>query len=72
MPVDTIDRLASELEAETAQVSADVDSFFSELLAPSGDSRDRLFEAMRHGAIGGGKRLVRDQSRAGAPRRLRD
>jgi farnesyl diphosphate synthase len=57
MPVDTIDRLASELEAETAQVSADVDSFFSELLAPSGDSRDRLFEAMRHGAIGGGKRL---------------
>jgi farnesyl diphosphate synthase len=57
MPLETIDRLASELEAETARVSADVDDFFERLLAPTGDSRERLYEAMRHGAIGGGKRL---------------
>jgi farnesyl diphosphate synthase len=57
MPLETIDRLASELEAETARVSADVDGFFDALLSPTGDPRERLFEAMRHGAIGGGKRL---------------
>ena len=27
------------------------------MLAPTGDSRERLYEAMRHAAIGGGKRL---------------
>jgi farnesyl diphosphate synthase len=57
MPVDTIDRLATELDAETARVSADVDDFFSSLLPIPGDSRDRLYEAMRHAALGGGKRL---------------
>src|SRR5690349_23424078 len=57
MPVETIDRLAQELDAEARRVSADVDSFFAKLLAPTGDGRERLFEAMRHAAIGGGKRL---------------
>jgi farnesyl diphosphate synthase len=57
MPVETIDRLASELQAEAARVRADVDGFFGNLLAPPGDGRDRLYEAMRHAAIGGGKRL---------------
>jgi farnesyl diphosphate synthase len=57
MPVETIDRLAAQLEAEAARVSAEVDGFFGELLASPGDSRDRLYEAMRHAAIGGGKRL---------------
>src|SRR4051812_4089428 len=57
MPVETIDRLAAELEAEAARVSAEVDGFFAQLLASPGDSRDRLYEAMRHAAIGGGKRL---------------
>ena len=57
MPVETIDRLAAELEAEAARVSAEVDGFFAELLASPGDSRDRLYGAMRHAAIGGGKRL---------------
>src|SRR5437764_8690736 len=57
MPVETIDRLAQELDAEAAHVRADVDSFFARLLAPTGDNRERLFEAMRHAAIGGGKRL---------------
>src|SRR3954452_22912998 len=57
MPVETIDGLAQELEAEAQRVRADVDSFFAKLLAPTGDSRDGLYEAMRHAAIGGGKRL---------------
>jgi len=57
MPVETIDRLAQELDAEAVHVRADVDSFFARLLAPTGDNRERLFEAMRHAAIGGGKRL---------------
>ena len=57
MPVETIDRLASELEAEAARVSTDVDQFFTNLLPSTGDGRERLFEAMRHAAVGGGKRL---------------
>ena len=57
MPVETIDRLARELGAEAVRVRADVDDFFAKTLAPTDDSRGRLFEAMRHAAIGGGKRL---------------
>jgi farnesyl diphosphate synthase len=57
MPVETIDRLAVELKAEAQAVSAHVDRFFMRLLSPTGDSRDRYYEAMRHAAIGGGKRL---------------
>src|SRR5436305_11835589 len=57
MPVEAIDRLAAELEAEAARVSAEVDNFFAQMLASPGDSRDRLYEAMCHAAIGGGKRL---------------
>jgi farnesyl diphosphate synthase len=57
MPVEIIDRLAAELEAETTRVSADVDNFFARMLAPTGDGREQLYEAMRYGAIGGGKRL---------------
>ena len=57
MPVETVDRLAGLLDAEAAQVSAEVDDFFTRLLPPTGDNRERLFEAMRHAAIGGGKRL---------------
>src|SRR6478672_5206952 len=57
MPVETVDRLAHELDAEAKSVSAEVDRFFARLLSPTGDSRERFFEAMRHAAIGGGKRL---------------
>ena len=57
MPVETVDRLAQELETEAQRVRADVDSIFADILAPTGDSREKLFEAMRHAAIGGGKRL---------------
>ena len=57
MPVETIDRLASELQAEAQRVRADVDGFFAKALTPTGDGRERLYEAMRHAAMGGGKRL---------------
>ncbi len=57
MSVDTIDRLAHELESEAKTVSAEVDRFFATLLKSPGDSREPFYEAMRHAAIGGGKRL---------------
>jgi farnesyl diphosphate synthase len=57
MPAETIDRLAKELKAEAARVSSEVDIFFTQALAPTGDSREPFYEAMRHAAIGGGKRL---------------
>lgn len=57
MPVETVDRLAQELDAEARRVRVEVDSFFAGVLAPTSDNRERLFQAMRHAAIGGGKRL---------------
>lgn len=57
MPVETVDRLGEELKAESAHVRAEVDDFFTNLLAPTGDTRERLYQAMRHAAVGGGKRL---------------
>ena len=56
MPVETIDRLAMELQAEGKRVRADVDDFFAKAFAPTGDGRDRLYDAMRHAAMGGGTR----------------
>ena len=57
MPVEALDRLAAMLDAEAAEVSAEVDDFFDCLLPLPDDTRARLYEAMRHAAIGGGKRL---------------
>src|SRR5256714_9954608 len=57
MPVEPVDGLAQELDAEARRTRADVDGFFARLIGPTGDNRERLFEAMRHAAIGGGKRL---------------
>jgi len=57
MPVETVDRLAGLLDSEAARVTAEVDDFFARLLPPTNDNRERLYEAMRHAAIGGGKRL---------------
>ena len=57
MPVEIVDGSRLDLEAEADRVSADLDDFFSRLLELPGDSRDRLYSAMRHAAIGGGKRL---------------
>jgi len=45
------------LRTEIARVSAEIDGFFDTLLAVPDDGRARLYSAMRHAAIGGGKRL---------------
>ncbi len=47
------DVLAEALE-DTAR---DVDALFEQLLASPSDSRAQLYDAMRHAAVGGGKRL---------------
>ena len=52
-----LDRPAVAIDLESRRVSRAVDAIFAHLLRAPGDSRDRLFEAMRHAAIGGGKRL---------------
>lgn len=57
MPVETADRSGVELDAEARKVGGEIDDFFSGLMPSRGDGRDLLFEAMRHAAIGGGKRL---------------
>ena len=45
------------LEPALAQISADIDRLFDELLVAPPDARAALYEAMRYAAIGGGKRL---------------
>jgi farnesyl diphosphate synthase len=57
MPVETIDRSRAEFEAEATWVRSQIDGLFERLLVSRGDGRDGLFAAMRHAAIGGGKRL---------------
>lgn len=49
--------LALSLNEAIAQITADVDALFGDLLTIPNDPRERLFAAMRHAAIGGGKRL---------------
>ncbi|RZM17767.1 MAG: polyprenyl synthetase family protein, partial [Sphingomonas sp.] len=48
---------AITLEAALAEVSAEIDDRFDQLLRVPDDSRADLYRAMRHAAIGGGKRL---------------
>jgi farnesyl diphosphate synthase len=48
---------AISLESALDSVGADIDLLFSDLLVSPADSRDRLYEAMRYAAIGGGKRI---------------
>ena len=57
MPVETVDRARLELDAETERVRGEIDEMFGRLLVSRGDGRDDLYAAMRHAAIGGGKRL---------------
>jgi farnesyl diphosphate synthase len=45
------------LHAAIGQVSAEIDAQFDALLTVPDDARAKLYEAMRHAAIGGGKRL---------------
>ena len=47
----------SLLHGSLTQIAADIDQEFDALLKLPGDARDRLYAAMRHAAIGGGKRL---------------
>lgn len=47
----------SLLQDSLTQIAADIDREFDSLLQLPGDARDRLYAAMRHAAIGGGKRL---------------
>lgn len=48
---------ATTLTEALAEVAEDIDARFAELLADPGDPRASLYAAMRHAAIGGGKRL---------------
>lgn len=48
---------SSLLHDSLTRIAADVDHEFDTLLKLPGDARDRLYEAMRHATIGGGKRL---------------
>ena len=57
MPVETVDRARLELDAETEEVRREIDDLFGGLLVSRNDGRDELYAAMRHAAIGGGKRL---------------
>ena len=57
MPVETVDRARLELDAESERVRREIDAHFEKLLVSRNDGRDMLFAAMRHAAIGGGKRL---------------
>ena len=54
---DVIDCAAIDLDGEAMRVSRGVDWIFVDLLETPGDGRDQLYAAMRHAAIGGGKRL---------------
>jgi farnesyl diphosphate synthase len=51
------ERVATTLGAALASVSEDIDARFDRLLAIPDDPRADLYRAMRHAAIGGGKRL---------------
>src|SRR4051794_9822164 len=58
MPVDEpMSVMPLALKTAMDHVSADIDEMFDRLLAVPQDARARLYEAMRHAAIGGGKRL---------------
>tara|TARA_R110000782_G_scaffold167129_3_gene259106 strand:+ start:24272 stop:25189 length:918 start_codon:yes stop_codon:yes gene_type:complete len=48
---------SSKLHAAMQEMARDIDHAFDLLLAQPDDPRRRLYEAMRHAAIGGGKRL---------------
>jgi farnesyl diphosphate synthase len=50
-------RGGSELEQALERIASEVDRAFDLLLTVPSDPRARLYEAMRHAAIGGGKRL---------------
>jgi len=54
---DTMSVVPLTLKTAMGRISGDIDQMFDRLLAVPQDPRARLYEAMRHAAIGGGKRL---------------
>ena len=56
-PLPRPERVTTTLGAALARVSEDIDARFDRLLAIPDDPRADLYRAMRHAAIGGGKRL---------------
>ncbi len=57
MSIDMLERPSVALDLESRRVSRAVDAIFAHLMRSPGDTRDPLFDAMRHAAIGGGKRF---------------
>ena len=57
MPLETLDRARADLDNEAGRVASEIDALFGGLLVARDDGRETLFAAMRHAAIGGGKRL---------------
>ncbi|HWT09093.1 MAG TPA: polyprenyl synthetase family protein, partial [Roseomonas sp.] len=55
--MDTVPAPAEALRAAMAEAAADIDQALDTLIPPSEGMEARLFDAMRHAAIGGGKRL---------------
>ncbi len=51
------DDLRGLLSPALGAIATDIDRIFDRLLTPPGDARDRLYHAMRHAAMDGGKRL---------------
>lgn len=49
--------IGADLGLALARIAEEIDRAFDQLLAIPADPRARLFEAMRHAAIGGGKRM---------------
>jgi farnesyl diphosphate synthase len=50
-------RETTRIDEPLARIAADIDAIFERVLITPSDPSARLFEAMRHAAIGGGKRL---------------
>ena len=58
MPADSdVSVVPLVLKTAMDRIAVDIDQMFDRLLAVPADPRGRLYEAMRHAAIGGGKRL---------------
>ena len=57
MPADAVERDETGLRPSLEWIGQDIDRLFDALLAVPDDGRRRLYEAMRHAAIGGGKRM---------------
>ncbi len=57
MPLSAVERGAISLGPSLEWIGQDIDRLFDGLLTVPDDGRRRLYDAMRHAAIGGGKRM---------------